>query len=63
MYTVNSMYSAKQYDIEPDISAACYFYAMNKILGTDISVKGVMTVFIFKGLPAHTAEINNADKN
>ncbi len=42
MYTVNGMYSAKQYDIEPDISAACYFYAMNKILGTDISVKGVM---------------------
>lgn len=41
-YIVNGNYSAKKYDIEPDISAACYFYAANKILGTDISVKGVM---------------------
>ncbi|MDE6667209.1 MAG: 3-phosphoshikimate 1-carboxyvinyltransferase [Clostridia bacterium] len=41
-YTVCGKYSAKKYDIEPDISAACYFYAMNKILGTDISVSGVM---------------------
>lgn len=35
-------YVARRYDTEPDISAACYFYAMNRILGTDISVKGVM---------------------
>lgn len=41
-YTVCGKYSAKKYDIEPDISAACYFYAMNKILGTEISVSGVM---------------------
>lgn len=41
-YTVDGSYTAKKYDIEPDVSAACYFYAMNKILGTDISVKGVM---------------------
>ncbi len=40
-YTVNGAYSAREYRIEPDVSAACYFYAMNKILGTEISVKGV----------------------
>ena len=42
LYTVKGAYSARKYDIEPDISAACYFYAINRILGTDIRVKGVM---------------------
>ena len=41
-YTVRGGYSAKKYDIEPDVSAACYFYAINKILGTDIAVGGIM---------------------
>jgi 3-phosphoshikimate 1-carboxyvinyltransferase len=41
-YTVCGKYAAKKYDIEPDVSAACYFYAMNKILGTDIRVNGIM---------------------
>lgn len=41
-YTVCGSYAAKKYDIEPDVSAACYFYAMNRILGTDVRVKGVM---------------------
>ena len=41
-YTVSGGYSAKKYDIEPDLSAACYFYAMNRLLGTDIKVAGVM---------------------
>lgn len=41
-YIVEGGYSAKKYDIEPDVSAACYFYAANRILGTDISVRGVM---------------------
>ena len=41
-YTVTGAYSARKYDIEPDISAACYFYAMNRILGTDIKVRGVL---------------------
>ncbi len=41
-YTVFGEYEAKKYEIEPDISAACYFAAMNKVLGTDIAVKGVM---------------------
>lgn len=40
-FTVNGRYSAKKYDIEPDVSAACYFYAMNKILGTSVAVNGV----------------------
>lgn len=41
-YTVSGNYSAKKYDIEPDVSAACYFYAMNAVLGTDICVNGLM---------------------
>jgi len=41
-YTVCGGYKAKRYEIEPDVSAACYFYAANKILGTDITVKGIM---------------------
>ena len=41
-YTVDGCYRAKKYDIEPDVSAACYFYAMNRILGTDIKVRGVL---------------------
>ena len=41
-YTVEGEYSPKRYHIEPDISAASYFYAINKILGTQISVNGVM---------------------
>ena len=41
-YTVGGEYSAREYAIEPDISAACYFYAMNKILGTQITVDGVI---------------------
>ena len=41
-YSVEGRYSAKKYDIEPDVSAACYFYAMNKILGTKASVNGML---------------------
>ncbi|MDE7301308.1 MAG: 3-phosphoshikimate 1-carboxyvinyltransferase, partial [Clostridia bacterium] len=41
-YTVSGGYRAKKYDIEPDVSAACYFAAMNRILDTDITVRGVM---------------------
>lgn len=41
-YKVCGGYSAKKYDVEPDISSACYFYAINKILDTQISVKGVL---------------------
>ncbi len=42
VYTVSGGYTGKRYEIEPDLSAACYFYAMNRILGSEISVKGVM---------------------
>lgn len=42
IFTVSGRYTAKKYDIEPDVSAACYFAAANKILGTDIRVKGLM---------------------
>lgn len=41
-YTVSGKYAAKKYDIEPDVSAACYFYALNRLLGTDVKVAGLM---------------------
>ncbi len=40
-YTVSGGYTARDYKIEPDISAACYFYAINKILGCEINVDGI----------------------
>lgn len=41
IYTVYGGYTARSYEIEPDLSGASYFYAINKILGTDIRVNGV----------------------
>ncbi len=41
-YVTEGTYKGKKYDIEPDLSAACYFYAANRILGSDISVNGVL---------------------
>lgn len=41
VYAVNGCGTAREYAVEPDVSSACYFYAMNRILGTDITVKGV----------------------
>ncbi|MBO5327956.1 MAG: 3-phosphoshikimate 1-carboxyvinyltransferase [Clostridia bacterium] len=41
IYCVEGQYKGVEYDIEPDISAACYFYAINKICNTNISVEGV----------------------
>lgn len=38
--TADGGYNAAEYFIEPDMSAACYFYAINRILGTDIRVRG-----------------------
>ncbi len=42
-YIVNegSKYNAIEYDIEPDVSAACYFYGMAAILGGKALVEGV----------------------
>ncbi|MDE7299492.1 MAG: 3-phosphoshikimate 1-carboxyvinyltransferase, partial [Lachnospiraceae bacterium] len=34
-------YHAREYRIEPDVSAACYFYAMAMLLGVSVTVKGV----------------------
>ncbi|MGN0807376.1 MAG: 3-phosphoshikimate 1-carboxyvinyltransferase [Candidatus Coproplasma sp.] len=42
VYTVSGSYKAKRYEIEPDVSAACYFYAINRVLGTNIVVNGLM---------------------
>lgn len=32
-------YVAREYQIEPDVSAACYFFAMAPLLGTEVTVK------------------------
>ncbi len=37
----NEFFRAREYDIEPDISAACYFYAAAAITGGEVLVKGV----------------------
>ncbi len=34
-------YNALDYAVEPDVSAACYFYALAAILGISVTVKGV----------------------
>lgn len=34
-------YKALSYDVEPDMSAAAYFYALAAVLGTKVAVKGV----------------------
>ena len=34
-------YEAREYDIEPDVSAACYFYALSPLLRVNVKVKGV----------------------
>lgn len=37
----NSVYRAGEYAIEPDVSGACYFYAMALLLGISVRVQGV----------------------
>ena len=34
-------YEAREYDIEPDVSAACYFYALAPLLHVNVKVKNV----------------------
>lgn len=34
-------YGARSYQIEPDVSAACYFYAMAPLLGIEVTVENV----------------------
>ena len=41
VFTGNDRYKALEYDIEPDMSAAAYFYALAAVLGTSVSVRGV----------------------
>lgn len=40
-YRVCGKYRPAVYYIEPDVSAACYFYAINRILGTSVTVSGI----------------------
>lgn len=37
----DTAYEAREYQIEPDLSAACYFYAMSPVLGVSSMVKDV----------------------
>lgn len=41
LLTGEESYTSRIYDIEPDMSAAAYFYALAAVLGVKISVKGV----------------------
>lgn len=41
LFSGGGSYNALQYEIEPDMSAAAYFYALAGVLGAKISVKGV----------------------
>lgn len=40
-FSGNGNYQALEYDIEPDMSAAAYFYALAAVLGIKVAVKGV----------------------
>lgn len=37
----DNFYVAREYDIEPDVSAACYFYALSPLLRVKVQVKNV----------------------
>ncbi|MCI5726718.1 MAG: 3-phosphoshikimate 1-carboxyvinyltransferase [Clostridium sp.] len=39
----NTTYNISEYQIEPDLSGACYFYAMAAVLNTSVIVKNVHT--------------------
>ncbi len=41
LFSGEGSYKALEYDVEPDMSAAAYFYALAAVLGTKVSVKGV----------------------
>ena len=41
LISCGQQYGARDYQIEPDVSAACYFYAMAPLLGIGMTVKNV----------------------
>lgn len=43
LFSGEGSYRSLKYNVEPDMSAAAYFYALAAVLGTKISVKGVTT--------------------
>lgn len=64
----HSSYKPQHYQIEPDVSAACYFYAMAPLLGGNVHVRHVHTasmqgdirfLSILKELGCHLAEDEN----
>lgn len=38
---IEMTYQAKEYQVEPDVSAACYFYALSPLLKVNVKVKNV----------------------
>jgi len=43
LFSGDDSYSAQRYDVEPDMSAAAYFYSVAALLGTKVCVRGVTT--------------------
>ncbi len=48
LFSGNDSYKALEYKIEPDMSAAAYFYALAGVLGAKVTVKGV-TSYMLQG--------------
>lgn len=48
LFSGEGSYKALTYDVEPDMSAAAYFYALAAVLGTRVAVKGV-TKYMLQG--------------
>ncbi len=48
LFSGEGSYKALNYDVEPDMSAAAYFYALAAVLGTKVAVKGV-TRYMLQG--------------
>lgn len=48
LFSGEGSYKALTYDVEPDMSAAAYFYALAAVLGTKVAVKGV-TRYMLQG--------------
>lgn len=48
LFSGEGSFKALEYDVEPDMSAAAYFYALAAVLGTKVTVRGV-TTFMLQG--------------
>lgn len=46
LFSGEGSFKALEYDVEPDMSAAAYFYALAAVLGTKVIVRGVTTYML-----------------